>query len=104
MRSETLYDRLSTLADVEQLIAMPMREGDTVEYKRASEPLTQDHHADVARDVSAFANAAGGTIVYGVATDRSDKTLPVRIEHIDPANIETIMKVIAARVRHPVSG
>jgi hypothetical protein len=99
----SLFDELKTLQDVQRLIDDGVREGDTIDYKRADAPL-QDR-APVAKVVCAFANANGGVCIYGVETTKQDdRSLPVRIVPIDPANIARIRQAIATHVRHPVPG
>jgi predicted HTH transcriptional regulator len=54
-------------ADLERLIKDQVRESTDLDYK-ASPALenTQSNKDSISKDVSAFANAGGGTIVYGV--------------------------------------
>lgn len=93
----TLFDQLDTKADLERLIASGEREGHTLEYKDASKPIKQ--RDEVAKDISAFANASGGLIVYGIATDPADKTKPVACIPIDVRNIECIEQANGLQIR-----
>jgi hypothetical protein len=97
-----LYDLLDSLADIDRLIASEQRESETLEYKTADRPLTAVAHAELAKDISALANSAGGTIIYGVATDREDRTKPVNRVAINHENIDVILQVIATHIRHPI--
>lgn len=75
-----------TLADVEALIARGIAEGQELEYKQELD-LSERGKIEFLKDVSAMANADGGTIVYGVIEGESDtRGIPVRIAglRIDP--------------------
>ncbi len=63
-----------------------VEEGSTLEYKSAPSLGTQnDRTTEITRDVSAFANAAGGVIIYGLREFREEekKHLAERIDPID---------------------
>src|SRR5687767_11339011 len=99
-----MFDQLRSLADVLKLIERGERESEILEYKTASVLFKPSDRDEVAKDISALANSLGGTIIYGVATDSSDKTLPVRIEPILPQNIDQIVSAAGLGIRHPVAG
>jgi hypothetical protein len=103
-RATVLFDLLGSVADVQGLIDGGEREGETLEYKTASHAHGPTDHGKVAVDVSAFANSAGGLIIYGVATDKNDRTRPVAIEPLRSQNIDLILQAIATRIRHPIRG
>ena len=64
--------QFKTLTDIQSLIQNRIEEGNTLEYKQE---LGSDNN-EIAKDVSAFANTQGGTVIYGVQSqDRS----PTRI-------------------------
>lgn len=98
----SLYDELNTLADVHALIARDERESDILEYKTASARMQQRDRVEAAKDLSAFANASGGVVIYGIATDQADKTKPVAIEPIDASNVNYLIQASQAEIRHPV--
>ena len=54
---------IQTLKDVQALINDAIEEGPTIEYK-----TKLSVNKEIAKDVAAFANSHGGTIVYGVMT------------------------------------
>jgi ribosomal protein S18 len=99
-----LYDRLKGLEDVQALIHSGVRESEVLEYKTASKPFTDSEKSEIAKDVSAMANSLGGTIIYGIATSKEDKTLPEKVEPIDVKNIETLDRFINDRIRPPIRG
>lgn len=55
-----------TDADVRSLIENGVREGRSIEYKRELPTNTDADKKEFLSDISAFANAAGGDIVYGI--------------------------------------
>src|SRR5258708_7393091 len=101
---KSLFDSLSSLEDVQALINDGTRESEVLEYKTASQPFSEREKREIAKDVSAMANSMGGMILYGIATNRDDKTLPENIVPIDPKNIETFDRVLNAQVRPPIRG
>lgn len=70
--------KLETLADLEQLIKNEIQESLTLDYK-ASASLGRDNERrkELVKDVSAFANSAGGQIVYGI---EEVECKPVRVD------------------------
>jgi hypothetical protein len=76
--------QLETKADLERLITDEVKESLTLDYKE-SDALGKDskQRDDLCKDVTAFANSAGGQIVYGVG---EDKNLPIKVDDgADPA-------------------
>ena len=68
------------------LIRDKIEENDSLEYKGAGSLAREDKaRIEITKDISAMANAAGGTLIYGVAEfrDAAYKHLP---EKIDPIN------------------
>jgi predicted HTH transcriptional regulator len=64
--------KLETLQDIERLIEDGVEENLNLDYK-ASPSLTRNSTEvnELCKDVSAFANSAGGQVIYGVAEDRA---------------------------------
>jgi hypothetical protein len=56
-----------TADDVRRLVAEHVREDQFVDFKRDPYPATDRGRQELAKDVSAFANAAGGYIIIGIA-------------------------------------
>lgn len=81
-----------TLARIQQMIADGIEEGRTLDYKSADAlKKTDGKKNEISKDVSAFANAGGGTIIYGIKEfDQPTKRhLP---EKLDPINRDDISK------------
>lgn len=56
-----------TADDIRGLITTRLREDQFVDFKRGPYPATERGRQELAKDVSAFANAAGGYIIIGIA-------------------------------------
>lgn len=70
------------------LIQDKIEESQSLEYKAAGAFIgggKKDVKTEITKDVSAMANASGGTIIYGMA-EHSDNTRQHRPERIDPIN------------------
>jgi Putative DNA-binding domain len=96
--------KLETKADLERLIAEDVKESLTLEYK-ASSALGKDskQREELCKDVTAFANSAGGQIVYGI---EENKNPPLILDNgADPAiTKEWIEQVIDSRVQPRIEG
>jgi len=57
--------KLETLADLQSLDTNAVAESSTLEYK-ASPAVDKNNKDEIAKDVSAMANAEGGQIIYGM--------------------------------------
>jgi hypothetical protein len=92
--------------DIELLITNEIQESLTLDYKRCEslDRKNPNWKTDLSKDVSAFANSAGGTIIYGVI----EKThLPIAIDAgYDPKIItrESIEQVINSTIQRRIDG
>ncbi|KYF89960.1 hypothetical protein BE20_19115 [Sorangium cellulosum] len=57
-------------ADIERLVADGVREGRYIDYKMELPKGSDGERKEFARDVTSFANAAGGYIIYGVTEQK----------------------------------
>lgn len=108
-----------TKADVDLLIADQVPEGRTLDYKAELPGKSDGQRKEFAADVSSFANAAGGYIVFGVAeakdgsgknTGTPDKATGLantngdeailRLESMARANIEPPIPGLRTKHRH----
>ena len=95
-------------SDLQRLIDDQVEEDSRLEYKAAeSLGLSDGKKNEISKDVSAFANSAGGTIIYGIR--ESSGTPPHRpegLDGIDPAQLskEWLDQVINSRIRERILG
>lgn len=92
-------------ADLQRLIREQITESLTLEYKSSGAlAKTDPKKAELSKDVSAFANSAGGTIVYGIAEDGRSPNMTD--EGIDPAEIskEWMEQVINSTIYPKIEG
>lgn len=91
---------IRTEQDLVTLIATGVQESLNLDYKRSDALQNDDKHKnEVSKDVSAFANSAGGTLVYGMI---EVKHLPTALDHgFDPNVIsrEWLENVINSRIQ-----
>lgn len=90
---------------VEDLIKNGVTESLTLDYKAADAliPRTESIKKEISKDVSAFANSAGGMIIYGVI---EKNYIPVSIDGIDPSVVtrEWLEQIISSRIQRRIEG
>jgi len=75
--------------DLRALIEEAVPESDRLDYKRELTLTDGRARAEVAKDVSSFANTMGGRLIYGLAEDSRAKTgAPVRIVPLADAGLQ----------------
>ncbi|MCI0378779.1 MAG: ATP-binding protein [Gemmataceae bacterium] len=94
-----------TEADLDALIANGVKESIELDYKK-SEALgkTDGKKNEISKDVSAFANSAGGALVYGI---EENGNIPTSVDAgIDPSDItkEWLDQVINSRIQRRIDG
>lgn len=94
-----------TEQDLKRLIADQIGESLTLDYKESAALQRSDGKKnELSKDVSAFANSAGGVLVYGI---KENGHIPVAIDNgYDPVDIskEWIEQVINSRVSRRITG
>jgi hypothetical protein len=93
-----------TEQDLLNLITNAVQENLNLDYKRKeSLENTDQRKNEIGKDVSAFANSDGGTIVYGMEENRH---LPVRLNGVDATvtTREWIEQVINSKIRPRIAG
>lgn len=83
---------IKTKGDIDELIKNQLEENLSLEYKSAASLGRSDgKKRELTKDISSFANAAGGTIIFGLKEfdDRSRRHLP---ERFDPINSNDFAK------------
>lgn len=66
-------------ADITYLVQESIQEGRTLEYKEALPGNTDKDKKEFLADVSAFANASGGDLIYGISEQRDENGQPTGI-------------------------
>jgi predicted HTH transcriptional regulator len=92
---------LTSLSQLQTLIADGIGESLTLDFK-ASPSLTRDsaNVLELCKDVSAFANSAGGQIVYGIAEDKKAKTFNIDGGVTDPKiTREWIDQILGSKIQ-----
>ena len=91
--------------DLEALVHDGTQENISLDYKRCDAlAKTEGKKTEISKDVSAFANSAGGVIVYGIIEDRH---VPTAIDAgFDPNEIskEWLDQVINSRIQRRIDG
>lgn len=93
--------------DLLGLINEGVQESLTLDYKQSAalDKRNPKSKSDLSKDVSAFANSAGGVLVYGIVEE--DNHLPVKIDAgLDPLDItrEWIEQVINSTIQQRIDG
>jgi hypothetical protein len=94
--------RLATKDDLQRLIDDEIQESLTLDYKESA-ALAKDSRSrdELCKDVSAFANSAGGRIIYGIVEkDRK----PVRVDEGTELPREWVEQVIDSNVQQRIEG
>jgi hypothetical protein len=71
-----------TKADIDSLVANAVAERRTIEYKQQLPGATDEDKKEFLADVSSFANAAGGDIIYGITEQRDENGKPTGIPEL----------------------
>jgi hypothetical protein len=75
-------DAIWDIARLNQLISSRSEESLNLEYKAAA-ALDDNNRREITKDISAMANADGGTIIYGIAEDSTHRYLPGKLDPIN---------------------
>ena len=72
-------------SDLQQLIDNQFPEGKTIEYKKALPGNSDGDKKEFLADVSSFANAAGGDLIFGI---REDSGVPVELHGLQVSDVD----------------
>lgn len=81
-----------TIEDLTELITNKVQEGKTIEYKSVLNVEKDAEKKEFLYDVSSFANASGGDIIFGIA-EGSEKGFPGSLSPLDKNFDETSRKI-----------
>ena len=97
----------ATKDDLQALIDSKLQESITLDYKASDSLQNNDPKKDeISKDVSAFANSAGGVIIYGIKEDEKGHFPEELDAGSDPAVIskEWLEQVISSRIQRRIDG
>jgi len=94
--------KISTKEDLQRLVDEEIQESLTLDYK-ASPSLARDDKPrnELCKDVSAFANSAGGQIIYGIV---EEDRMPIKVDNGSDLSREWIEQVIDSNVQPRLDG
>lgn len=89
---------------IDDLIAQGVQEGEGLDFKKKLPSQKELASSDFPKDVAAFANASGGTLVYGV--DETDRVATSRVSlgEISESYERTLRQVAVSSIHPPVFG
>jgi hypothetical protein len=95
--------KIFTKEDLQRLVDEEIQESLTLDYK-GSRSLAKDSKSrdELCKDVSAFANSAGGQIIYGIEENKDRK--PVKLDDGSDFSREWIEQVIDSNVQPRLEG
>lgn len=101
--------KIKSIKDIQRLIDDGVTENTSLEYKSGIDTSgKKDWRSELAKDVSAMANAMGGTIIFGVMEVKEDckPALPARITPLDSRIItkERLEQVIYSNISPKIDG
>lgn len=91
-----------TYADIEHLVEMKIPESRELDYKRDLPGRTDNEVKEFMADVSSFANASGGHLVYGIATAKDNgknTAIPDSISGVGNVNVEEVQNRLDDLIR-----
>ncbi|AKB32419.1 Divergent AAA domain protein [Methanosarcina siciliae HI350] len=87
-----------TEQDLQSLVDNGVLEGKTIEYKQVLKLDTYEEKREFLADVSSFANASGGDLIYGIIEDR-ESGAPERLEGLQIENLDMEIRKLENLVR-----
>ncbi len=96
-----------TIEYIRSLIDNKVEENLNLDYKAAASLERNDKKTiEISKDISAFANSDGGTIIYGITEDSDLKHLPAEIDPVDREIItkEWLEQIIQGKIRPRIDG
>ena len=95
-------------AELERYISEGIEENLTLDYKAGPALSAESNRQqEIAKDVSAMANSAGGIIIYGIGEDQSDgRFKPAQLVPVDRrvCSRETLEQIISSNIQPRISG
>lgn len=95
-----------TKEDLLQLIKNQVSESRLLDYKQELPEDTRDARKEFLADITAFANASGGEIIYGIEEERIDGKptgIPKEITGINIANVDSLLLKYESLIRDGIA-
>ena len=80
------------LKDFEQLLINAVSEGKTIEYKQQLPTNSDGDKKEFLADISSFANASGGDLIYGITEEKGS---PKSIDGVEIEKANKKLKLLA---------
>lgn len=92
--------------DIKSLVQNRVQESLSLEFKACGALTNEKWKAELVKDVSAFANSAGGTIVYGISENKNTHEAESIDEGYDPSqfSIQRLEQIINSSIQRRVEG
>ena len=92
--------------DIIRLVNDRTSESISLEFKSSDALRDQGWKTELAKDVSAFANSAGATVIYGIVENRATHEAKRIDSGYDPReiNVESLEQIINSRVQRKIEG
>lgn len=87
--------------DIQDLIENGVMEGKTIEYKQDLTLITDNDKKEFLYDVSSFANASGGDLIFGITENRTTG-LPEAIKGVLVSNLDEEQRKIESLIRDSI--
>ena len=87
-----------TEEDLQALIDNSVLEGKTIEYKQSLPSNSDSDKKEFLADISSFANASGGDLIYGILEDR-DTGIPKTLEGLTIENVDQEISRLDSMIR-----
>src|ERR1700710_321372 len=107
MADSAQFLALNTLDDIDRLISDGVEESLNLDYKASPALARESKQTDeLCKDVSAFANSAGGQLVYGIEEDRATRKPTPNDTGVMDSKItrEWIEQIINSKIQPRISG
>ena len=95
------FDQIE-ISDIKSLIENEIPESKTLEYKRELNISKGDKRKEFLADVSAFANAIGGDLIFGIEEDK-DTNLPIQLCGIECSSVDELILRLESMIRDSIS-
>jgi len=99
--------RYWTIRDIEKIVKTNATEYKILEFK-SLEALTPSNKDEIGKDVSSFANSAGGVIIYGISEIKEGPDTRLRLEEgrdaNDPYGKEWLENIIESNISPKIDG